>query len=238
MTSYTKTTDCLPFSHHFCGLMVLILCFCTFPNRSTAQSRKPSTAHPDSILNSITNDSVYVLRAIKLSREINRHSPEETKEYELAKKAVDRALAMKDTTLYARALDNLGLLYRFHKRYDQAIPLHKRAFELIADKDVNPISKMIIADNLGVAARYNEQYDLAATYLFKALRLAEANHELRNIAIASNNLGNALSNIPEREDEAISYFKKAMDAEEKRGNDLGMAMNLLSISTYYIKKKD
>src|SRR5699024_9405227 len=118
---------------------------------------------------------------------------------------IDRALSIEDTVLYARALDVKGLLYRQHQWYEQAVPLHMRAYELVAHRDGNIKDKMIFANNTGVAARYNKQNALAVTYYLKALKLAEEHDAPRDIAIASNGLGIALNNIPGREDEALNY---------------------------------
>ncbi len=193
----------------------------------------------DSLLRVEKNDSLYVIRAIALSRKIHREKHNTEKEYKYINKAIDYALVLEDTLLYARALDAKGLLYRFHQWYAQAVPLHIRAYKLVAEKgEGHFVNKMIYANNTGVAARYDQQYALAVEYYLKALTLAEEHDDLRDIAIASNGMGNALSNIPGREEEALSYFHKAIDAERKRNNDLGLAMNLLSISGYYIDQGD
>src|SRR5690554_243297 len=169
-----------------------------------------------------------------LAKEIHRSKHNNGKEIEHAKGAVERALQLNDTELYARALDNLGLLYRYHKQYDQALALHIKAFELIKDKNVKPIYKMIFANNAGVAGRYNHKYDTATLYYMEALKIAEEENDLKNIAISSNGIGNTLSNIPGRENDIMPYFERALEAEQERGNTLGVAMNYLSISDYYI----
>lgn len=204
-----------------------------------------SQSHLDSLKTSFaqeTNDSLKTIYEIQLVREVHRknrgkkeHNEEE--EYVYANDAIQRALSLKDTLLYAKALDNLGLLFRYHQRYSQAIPLHIKAFKLIEDKEVEPLYKMIFANNAGVAGRYNQNYDLAISYYMKALKMAEKENDLRDIAISSNGIGNALGNIPGREEEALGYFERALKAEKKRDNSLGMAMNYLSISDYYIDKK-
>ena len=173
---------------------------------------------------------------MSLAKEIHRNQHNEEKEYEHAQGAIDRALNLKDTLLYARALDNLGLLYRYHQQYNQALALHIKAYELIKDKDVAPLYKMIIANNAGVAGRYNHQYDTAIFYYMQALKIAENENDLKNIAISSNGIGNTLNNIPGREDDVLIYFKRALSAEQKRQNSLGVAMNYLSISGYYIDR--
>lgn len=181
-----------------------------------------------------TNDSLKVIYEMALAKEIHRNNHDIDKEYEHAQGAINRALKLKDTVLYARALNKLGLLYRYHEQYDEALTLHSKAYELIKDKDVEPIYKMIFANNAGVAGRYNHNYDKAFAYYMLALKIAEEENDLRNIAISSNGIGNTLSNIPGREKDIMPYFERALEAEEKRENSLGMAMNYLSISGYYI----
>lgn len=201
---------------------------------SQAQRFSGSIHEQDSLLQIEEDDSLYVLRATDLSRTIHKKNHNAELEYKYIDKAIDRALSIEDTVLYARALDVKGLLYRQHQWYEQAVPLHIRAYELVEHRDGNIKDKMIFANNTGVAARYNKQNALAVTYYLKALKLAEKHDAPRDVAIASNGLGIALNNISDREDEALNYFKIAIETERKRENDLGLAMNLLSISDYYI----
>ena len=182
-------------------------------------------------------DSTQVLAAIKRSREIHKMRPDEEEEYSYAQEAVNMALELKDTLLFARALDNMGLLYRFHQQYLQSLPLHIKAFELVKELPVPALYKMIFANNAGVAARYGEKYDLSVSYYLEALKMAENENNLKNIAIASNGLGNALGNIPNRGQEALKYFNRALKTEEQQENNRGIAMNLLSIGHYYINQQ-
>ncbi len=220
----------------FSLLLGVVIAFFLMCSSSLAQRFKGSIAQQDSLLQIEQRDSLYILRAIALSRQLHQENHDAEKEYFYINRAIDRALTIKDTLLYARALDAKGLLYRFHQWYGQAVPLHIRAYELVEDKGERSVkNRMIYANNAGVAARYNQQQALAVEYYLKALKLSEEHDDLRDIAIASNGLGNALSYIPGREEEALYYFKKAMEAEKRRDNSLGLAMNLLSISGYYIE---
>src|SRR5690606_6410703 len=121
---------------------------------------------------------------IRLSRETHRKNHNEAYEYRLAQKALDGALELNDTLLYARALDNMGLLYRYHQRYHEAIPFHRKAYDLVKDRHVAHLYKMIFANNTGLAANYNEQFDLAVSYYLQALALAEKEQDLKNISVA------------------------------------------------------
>src|SRR5690554_770809 len=60
-------------------------------------------------------DSVKVSSTIQISREWHRLPNHDTKDIDIASEAVDLALISGDTVYYSRALDNLGLLYRFHQ---------------------------------------------------------------------------------------------------------------------------
>lgn len=189
-------------------------------------------------LNEETNDSLKITNEIELSRELHRKRHNEKEEYGYAEDAVERALQFKDTLLYATALDNFGLLYRFHQHYEQGLDLHVKAFNLIENKKVKPYYKMRFANNAGVAARYHQKYALSVFYFMKGLKIADRENDLRNISISSNGIGNALGFIPGREDEALQYFERALATEKSRGNTLGMSINYLSICNYYINEED
>lgn len=218
-------------------MRIMLFLICSISYGSWAQSHSKIDSLRISFENE-TVDSLKVLTEINLSREIHRREHNSEKEYQHAQGAVDRALLLKDTLLYAQALDNLGLLYRYHQLYDRALALHIRAFELIKEKDVAPINKMIMANNAGVAGRYNHNYDTAFLYYMQSLKIAEKENDLKNIAISSNGIGNTISYIPGRENEALAYFENSLKAQEKQGNTLGVAMNLLSIGGYYIDRGD
>jgi len=216
--------------------MLLLLIF-----YSSHQLSAQSNARLDSLRTSFekeTNDSLKVVLEMNLAKTIHRAQHNIAEEYKHAQGAVERALKIKDSLLYARALDNLGLLYRYHEQFERALALHSRAHEIIKEKDVAPIYKMIVANNAGVAARYNHNYDTAILYYMQALKIAEKENDLKNIAISSNGIGNTLSNIPDRVNDVLPYFQRSLDAHQKLGNSLGIAMNYLSISDYYIHLKD
>lgn len=183
-------------------------------------------------------DSVKVSSTIQVSREWHRLPNHDTKDIDIASEAVDLALISGDTVYYSRALDNLGLLYRFHQHYDIAIPLHQKAYELIKNLDGYVIDKMIFANNTGVAARYNADYETAVSYYQYALKIAEENNNALNIEIACNGLGNVYMNIPGQEDLGVTYFERALNTAEKASNKRGIAMNYFSLINIYDSKNN
>lgn len=218
-------------------IIMAVLLFMAFSMRNNLKAQNINSLETR-LHNRSFQDSADVLEAIKRSREIHKSQPNVEEEYSHAQEAVNIALELKDTLLYARALDNMGLLFRFHQQYLQSLPLHVKAFDLVIEHPVPAIYKMIFANNAGVAARYSEKYDLSVSYYLKALKFAEKENDLKNIAIASNGLGNALGNISNRRQEALNFFNQALKAEKERENNRGIAMNLLSISHYYIDQQE
>ncbi len=175
---------------------------------------------------------------MEISRELHRLGEHEANEIEYALNAVEKALPLNDDLLYARALNNLGLLYRFHQQYAQAIPLHKKAYDLIEKKQVPAVHKMTFANNLAVASRQHSDYLTAVFYFMKALEFAEKEKDLRNIEIACNGLGNTLMSLPNRKEEALAYLQRALEVAKEANNERGMSMHYLKISDYYSMHRD
>lgn len=182
------------------------------------------------------HDTAQVLVAIELSRAYHDAGDHQA-DYSYAMQAAEIGEVLADSLIYARALDNLGLIYRFHQHYAKALPLHTKAYNLVKEKDVRPYYKMRFANNAAVAARYDQLYDQAVSYYIEALKVAELEEDLRNIAISSNGLGNTFINIPEREEEALQYFLQALEAEEQQRNNRGIAINYLSIADYFTQNQ-
>lgn len=186
---------------------------------------------------SINKDSIYIVKEIAKSREIHRNNHNDSIESIYTENAINRALKIGDSILYAQALDNSGLISRYHQNYEEAFNLHVKAFDIAMNQPkATPLSRMIYANNAGVASRYAQQYNKAVKYYQEALKIAEAENDLKNIAISCNGLGNTLLHIPNRDSAALDYFKRSLAAEEARGNSLGVAMNYLSISDFFNHK--
>src|SRR5690606_10744404 len=140
-----------------------------FWNGSFAQNKLENFRND---LASTTNDSLKIELKVKISRELHKQAGHVDEDIEIATEAVNRAISSPFTILYARALNNLGLLYRYHQQYAQAIPLHVKAYEIIENMNGVALDKMIFANNAGVAGRYNAEYEVAVTYHMKALQIA------------------------------------------------------------------
>lgn len=207
-------------------LLVILVLSLILPFNLCAQAKK-------------AGDSLLIVHAIDTSRTIHRNDHNDSIENYFTELAIELSLQSGDSLLYAQALDNAGLLNRYHQKYEEAITLHGKAFNLIKNNEAAaPLSKMIYANNAGVASRYAQQLDKAVLFYKEALKIAEEENDMKNIAISCNGLGNTFLNIPNRGDDAIQYFMRSLEAEKERGNSLGVAMNYLSISDFYNQKKE
>src|SRR5690554_4196123 len=90
------------------------------------------------------HDSIKVLAAIDLSRTYHDEGQHDA-DHSYAIQAAERAEFLNNSLVYARALDNLGLIYRFHQHYAKALPLHVKAYDLVKTKNVLPYYKMRFA---------------------------------------------------------------------------------------------
>ena len=204
------------------------LCF-SWNSGAFAQQSLESLRHQ---LTVESNDSLRVVIMIKLSREMHRQIQNGEDDIRMATRAME-ASAAQDTVLYARSLDNLGLLYRFYQQYKEAIALHVKAYNIIANRNGNSVDKMRYANNAAVAYRNNTDYDMAVEYHMKALRLAERENNTYNIEIACNGIGSTFMAIPGKEKEGLPYLEKALETAKGVGNKRGMAIQNLTIGGYY-----
>lgn len=187
----------------------------------------------ETLLKSGVRDSTYIEVQLQVSRMYHYQVKHGDRCIQMANDAVRNAMDIGDTYLYAKALDNLGLLYRYHQYYAQAFPLHKKAYDLTVGIDVPTLSKMIFANNTGVAARHNGNFDIAVEYYLKALTIAERENDQKNQEIACNGLGIAMMSLPGRNNEGLAYLDRALQIAISSGNKLGQAMNYLSIGGHY-----
>lgn len=219
-----------------CVLLIMQGIFCsTYMFAGVALS--PSNNTLDSLralLQNEANDSMKVERYIQLSRHYHRGSHNERTCIGQADSAVKLAADIGNTLLYAKSLDNLGLLHRYHQYYAAAFPLHKEAFDLIENlAQATPLSKMIYANNAGVAARHDGEDADAVQYYLKSLTIAREVNDAKNKEIASSGIGIVLMSIAGREDEGLDYMHQALELAKDAGNTLGQAMHYLSIGSYY-----
>lgn len=216
-------------------IILMLWAICNVARALAGQSASDHTLDSlRSLLQSQPDDSTKVELYIQISRHQHRGNHSEQICVEEATAAVSLAAGTGNTLLYAKSLDNLGLLYRYHQYYAESMPLHRTAFDLIEHlADAPPLSKMIYANNTGVAARHNGDDVVAVKYYLRSLAIAKEADDKKNMEIASSGIGIVLLNIGGREEEGLSYMHQALELAKEAGNTLGQAMHYLSIGSYY-----
>ncbi len=190
------------------------------------------------LITTTTNDSIRVEAYIHLSRAIQKTGIDSDEPIQLATNALNLSIKLKHAHLNSKALDNLGLLNRFKQNYAESASQHISAYKLAVKNGSDTLHQIICANNAAVASRYNGDYDVSVAYYLAALRLAEKTQNLRSMEVAYNGLGISFMNQPNREKLALSYLEKALKIAIKSNNKRGQAMQLLSISGYYVKTGD
>lgn len=219
------------------GLLLLLVAFGPEGKHSYGQQSQEELSRLEKNYQTLPHDTTKVYKAIQLSRAFNKQALNPEKEFAYAREALLKAQELKDTFLYAEALDNLGLIYRFHEWFALALPLHHQAYELARQASRVPLQALArYANNAGVAARYNQQYSLSIDYYLKALKIAKKEGHLKNQSIAYNGLGLCYASLSQGHEKALEYFTKALATERQANNSLGEAMNLLSIGNYYSRQ--
>ncbi len=134
------------------------------------------------------------------------------------------------------ALLMLGKIARINTKYDKAIGLYQKAFELARDN--NKIGFEIYSLNMiGVVYRRMDAVKSALEYHYKALQIALSEKNItkeieENIAISNNSIGNIYL-LLEKPGLAKQHFEKALEIEKKYNNKLGLAINYQNIGSIF-----
>jgi len=157
-----------------------------------------------------------------------RNSKEAEKYLLEAKKLAE---AQNNVILKIRAINELGVFYRNHSRYSEALVFHNEAYILASQIEEKKMMARSL-NNIGVVYRRLDDHSKAAEYHLKALKLAEEIKDTFSISVSENSLGNIYS-INGRYDEALLYFNKALRRSKLQKNNLGLAINYNNIGEVY-----
>ncbi|WP_169818737.1 tetratricopeptide repeat protein [Niabella ginsenosidivorans] len=113
--------------------------------------------------------------------------------------------------------NDLGLFYNSIQEYDSALNSFHNSLAYIPDTSAKGLSEAFL--NIGVTYGGAGDIGRAATYLNKALQIAQEKHMDQNLAFIYMNLGNAYADARHPQlQRATDYFKQALTAAGKTGN--------------------
>ena len=131
----------------------------------------------------------------------------------------------------AQCYDALGVYYRNHSKFADAIDYHKKALALLNETPYIR-DKAIVLNNLGVVYRRIDDLKNAINYHIEGQKLAEQVNDVSTICVSLNSLGNIYLTMG-KYPEALAKFEDALKKETASNNLLGMAINYNNIGAVY-----
>lgn len=136
----------------------------------------------------------------------------------------------------AKALNNLGVVYRRIDDYAKASDFYLKAKETGNEHNLNQ-SVSISLNGLGNIEFMLGNYDKALAYFRQGLHLEETTNGNRGVAINLNNIGNVFLRQNDLE-RAMEYFMLSLELNRDMKSTKGMAINYHDIGLVYLLKKD
>ncbi|MBX2891530.1 MAG: tetratricopeptide repeat protein [Saprospiraceae bacterium] len=137
----------------------------------------------------------------------------------------------------ARALNTIGLSWRFQSDYGKALQHFEQALALLEKAgDRNYLS--VVYGNMGGLYREQSNFPKAIECITKSLRLAEETNDFKKVADAYVGIATIYYNDPNGNDKAQEYLLKALEIYEKLGNEEGVALVYGNLSALFLEKED
>ncbi len=132
----------------------------------------------------------------------------------------------------ARALHNIGLIYRHLGVPDKTLEYYLKAIEIKERINEDPASTAHSYNNIGVIYVDLGDYDNAEKYYRKALSILQ-NEPNASIANPLHNLGQLFDKKGDPE-MALQYYYTSMEYDEQNNNQNGLAVSLREIGRIYL----
>ncbi len=149
-------------------------------------------------------------------------------------KAQDQYLINKNYKGAANSLHNIANVFADQKNYDLAVEYHKKTGAMRAKHDLNRDLIHTWSNICGVYSRMKE-LDSAKHYL-NLLKTTD-DVPLASLAFAYSNVGICHADL-ELYDEAIPYYKKALELRQEIGNELVIANSKINLGTVLMNSGD
>jgi tetratricopeptide (TPR) repeat protein len=137
----------------------------------------------------------------------------------------------------ARALNIIGLSYRYQSRYDAALQHYEQSIALLEKTgDRNYMSA--VYGNMGGVFQVQSNFPKALECLSKSLALAEETGDRKKMADGYIGIAIVYFETPDNEAKALEYLQKALDIYEALNNRDGLALAYGNLSTVYLELDD
>ncbi|WP_378178240.1 tetratricopeptide repeat protein [Aquimarina sp. SS2-1] len=135
--------------------------------------------------------------------------------------------------------NNLGMIAKNSKRYNEAINYYKKVIELTDNKDQDTLYKTVSFNNIGTVYKSKEQYDKAEKYFKKGLSFESfLRNKPKRFARLLDNLGYVKFLANKNNDSSLYLFNKAYKIRDSIKDIRGLSTNYLHLAKYYQSKDD
>jgi len=150
---------------------------------------------------------------------------------EYAKRALESGYSIKDDSITAAALHEIGKGYYFQNNYAAALEYWRMALS-IREGTGDKRGAVATMNNIGIVYFEISKYEQALDYYFKALKIKEELGDKKAIANTLNNIGSVYDKLEEKE-LALDYFDKSMQINDELKDMGGISVNLNNIGSIY-----
>lgn|GEM_PF-3501688 len=177
---------------------------------------------PDSLDARLVGLSPYEQAGVfdELVKEYVRKDP--VKAMELARQSLVNARSLQDSSLLAKALNNMGITHRFIAQYDSASFYSFLALE-IGSRHVSRGELAYIYTQIGSIHRISGRMDSAEVNYSRAKAIYESIEDKGGVARVMNNLGTVYRAIGEY-DKALDYYEHSLEIKETLKDRKGIAI--------------
>jgi len=161
-------------------------------------------------------------------------SPKKIIEY--GQQALLSAEELTDETEKARALNSMGVGYKFISDYETALKYCLKALNIRE----NSGDKKGIAESLhevGIIYDYLNNYGKALEYYKRSLKIREEIGDKKGIAASLNNIG-IIYHLTEEYEKALEYYQKSLSIRKELEDEKGIASSLNNVGVIYSIMKD
>jgi len=161
-------------------------------------------------------------------------SPKKIIEY--GQQALLSAEELTDETEKARALNSIGVGYKFISDYETALKYCLKALNIRE----NSGDKKGIAESLhevGIIYDYLNNYGKALEYYKRSLKIREEIGDKKGIAASLNNIG-IIYHLTEEYEKALEYYQKSLSIRKELEDEKGIASCLNNVGVIYSIMKD
>lgn len=137
----------------------------------------------------------------------------------------------------ARALNSIGLSYRFQSDYARAIQHYEQSLALL-EKAKNRNFMATVYGNMGDVYRIQSNLPKAIDYIAKSLKLAEETGDQKKAADGYIGMATVYYEIPGKDSITLAYLDKARKIYEALGDEAGLSFVYGNLSAVYLDQDD